>query len=99
MGKSPADDRYRKSPAGRRAKKAQNQRYRDNPSSKAAISKAANKYAQKVKKIACSYSESTGLEDFYAFLELAAKQKCSTAELNRKAIALYIDYINNRRLV
>jgi hypothetical protein len=99
MGKSLADDQYRKSPAGRRAKKAQNQRYRDNPKNKAAISKAANRYSQKVKKIACSYTEATGLEDFYAFIELAAKQKCSTAELTRKAIALYIDYINNRRLI
>jgi hypothetical protein len=99
MGKSPADDRYRKSPAGRRAKKAQNERYRNRPNGKASTSKAANKYAQKVKRISCSYTEKMGLDDFYAFIELAAKQKCSTAELTRKAITLYIDYINNRRLV
>jgi hypothetical protein len=99
MGKSPADDRYRKSPAGRRAKKAQNQRYRDSLTGQVATSRAAKKYAQKVRRISCSYTDKIGLEDFHAFIKLASEQKCSTAELNRKAIALYIDYINNRRLI
>jgi hypothetical protein len=99
MGKSPADDRYRRSPAGKRAKKAQNQRYRESAKGKVSTLRAASKYGQGIKRISCSYTEKMGLDDFYAFIELAAKQKCSTAELTRKAITLYIDYINNRRLV
>jgi DNA-binding HxlR family transcriptional regulator len=99
MGKSPADDRYRKSPAGRRAKKAQNQRYQNSAKSKVAISKAANKYELKVKRICCTYTEAMGLDNYNEFIKLAAEQKCSTSELTRQAIKLYLDYINKRRLI
>lgn len=98
MGRSVADDRYRKSAKGRQAKKRQNQRYRDRIAAGEVKKPVVKRPEEKILRIVCTYTESTGTEDFYAFLEVAAMQNLSAAEMMRVAIRVYLEYINSRKV-
>ena len=99
MENTPANNRYKKSPKGVRAKKRDNQKYQAKPQVKTAKAASMRLYRQKIKTLSCTYTAITGTDDYYAVLEMAALQKMSTANLLREAIKLYLDYINNRRLI